>query len=169
MSNSVSAVKPRKAIYPGSFDPMTLGHIDLINRISGLYDEVIILVSQANEKSPLFSTEERMRLARESVSHLKNVKIDSFNGLTVEYAKKVNAQVIVRGLRAVVDFEYEISMANINKKLCPEIETVLIFASPEFYFISSRAVKEVFKNKGSLHGLVSDNVALAMNSKGQLL
>ncbi|MBO9666946.1 MAG: pantetheine-phosphate adenylyltransferase [Bdellovibrio sp.] len=153
------------AVYPGSFDPITMGHVDIINRISPLYDEVIVLVAQSSQKTSMFTPEERKVLIEKSLSHLKNVKVDLFDGLTVEYMKKVNAQVIVRGLRAVVDFEYEMTMAQINKKIAPQVETLLVFASPEYYYISSRGVKELAINGGALNGFVSDVVKEAMAQK----
>jgi pantetheine-phosphate adenylyltransferase len=153
------------AVYPGSFDPITMGHVDLINRMARLYDEVIILVAASSQKSALFTEEERKELIEKTMGHLKNVRVDIFQGLTVEYMKKVNARVIVRGLRAVVDFEYEMTMANINKKLEPNIETMLVFASPEFYYISSRGVKELAINGGSLKDLVPEVVIEAMLKK----
>lgn len=153
------------AVYPGSFDPITMGHVDLINRMARLYDEVIVLVAASSQKSALFTEEERKALIEKTMGHLKNVRVDIFQGLTVEYMKKVNARVIVRGLRAVVDFEYEMTMANINKKLEPTIETMLVFASPEFYYISSRGVKELAINGGSLKDLVPEVVIEAMLEK----
>lgn len=155
----------RIAVYPGSFDPITLGHIDIIKRISKLYDQVIVLVSKSNDKGALFSVNERVQLIEAELGKIKNVKVDSFSGLTVDYVRQAKAQVIVRGLRAVVDFEYELSMGNINKKLAPEIETILVFANPEYYFVSSRMVKEVAKNKGQLKSLVSEKVGKALQKK----
>lgn len=155
------------AVYPGSFDPITMGHVDIINRIASLYDQVIVLVAQSAQKQSMFTAEERKQLIEQSLSHLKTVNVDIFGGLTVDYMKKVNAQVIVRGLRAVVDFEYELTMANMNRKLAPEFETLLVFASPEYYYISSRGVKEVAINGGSLKGLVPECVIEAMNKKIQ--
>ncbi len=155
----------RVAVYPGSFDPITLGHVDIINRISPLYDEVIVLVANSSQKDSFFTGEERTELIEKSLSHITNVRVDVFAGLTVDYMKKNKAQVIVRGLRAVVDFEYEMTMANMNKKLAPEIETTLVFAKPEYYFISSRGVKEVAINHGSLKGLVPDIVEKALSKK----
>lgn len=142
------------AVYPGSFDPITNGHLDIIQRISKLFDHTIILVAQSSQKSSLFTVEERKAMLEDSLKDIPNVSVDIFNGLTVDYMKKKNAQVIVRGLRAVVDFEYEMTLASMNRKLAPEIETALVFASPEFYYVSSRGVKEVAVNGGSLQGLV---------------
>lgn len=155
----------RIAVYPGSFDPITNGHIDIINRISPHYDHVIILVAQSASKTSLFTAEERKQLIESSLSHVKNISVDIFEGLTVDYMKKVNASVIVRGLRAVVDFEYEMTMASMNKKLAPDVETMLVFARPEYYYISSRGIKEIALNKGSLEGLVPDIVDSALKTK----
>ncbi|HEX7675395.1 MAG TPA: pantetheine-phosphate adenylyltransferase [Bdellovibrio sp.] len=153
------------AVYPGSFDPITMGHVDLINRISPLYDQVIVLIAKSSQKQAMFNLDERKILIEKSLSHLKNVKVDFFEGLTTEYMKKNKAQVIVRGLRAVVDFEYEMTMANMNKKIAPHIETLLMFASPEYYYISSRGVKELAVNGGALDGLVPEVVVEAMAKK----
>jgi pantetheine-phosphate adenylyltransferase len=153
------------AVYTGSFDPITLGHVDIIQRISHLYDETVVLISQSPNKASLFSAQERIELIQKSLPHLKNVRVDSHEGLTTDYMKKINAQVIVRGLRAVVDFEYEMTMANMNKMLAPSIETMLVFADPKYYFISSRGVKEVAYHGGSLKGLVTDVVADALKEK----
>lgn len=148
----------RRAVYPGSFDPLHLGHVDIIERVSKLFDRLIVLVSESPSKASLFTISERVALARECLSHLKNVEVDSHQGLTVEYVKKQKAQVIVRGLRAVVDFEYELSMGNINKKIAPEIETILVFSRPELYFVSSRAVKELVINGGDPQSFVPQHV-----------
>ncbi|WP_374077674.1 pantetheine-phosphate adenylyltransferase [Bdellovibrio bacteriovorus] len=153
------------AVYPGSFDPITMGHVDIINRIARQYDQVIVLVAQSSQKQSMFTAEERKVLIEKSLSHLKNVKVDIFGGLTVEYMKKANSQVIIRGLRAVVDFEYEMTMANMNRKIAPEIETLLVFASPEYYYISSRGVKELAINGGALKDLVPDCVIEALEKK----
>ena len=155
----------RRAVYPGSFDPITLGHVDIIKRISKLFDEVIVLISVSSQKKSLFSVAERKELIKKSLHGLKNVRIDHSAGLTVDYVRKQDAQVIVRGLRAVVDFDYELSMGNMNKKLAPEIETVLVFASPEYYFVSSRAVKEVASGGGGLKGLVPECVMKPLRLK----
>lgn len=146
------------AVYPGSFDPITMGHVDIITRLAQIFDEVVVLVAHSPNKSSLFTPEERKSLIEQSLKNIKNIKVDIFAGLTVDYMKKCNAHVIVRGLRAVVDFEYEMTMANMNRKLAPDIETMLVFASPEYYFISSRGVKEVAFNGGNLKGLVPDLV-----------
>lgn len=146
------------AVYPGSFDPITSGHVDIIHRLSEIFDQVIVLVAQSGDKAYMFTAEERAEFVQKQFSHKKNIQVDIFQGLTVDYMKKKGAKVIVRGLRAVADFEYEGTLANINKKLAPEIETFMIFSKPEFYFISSRGVKELAKNGGALTGLVPEIV-----------
>lgn len=155
----------RIAVYPGSFDPITLGHIDIINRISPLYDHLIILVAPSSTKNSMFTAQERKKLISDSLMHLNNISIDVFEGLTVDYMRKVQASVIVRGLRAVVDFEYEMTMASMNKKLAPELETMLVFARPEYYYISSRGIKEIALNRGPLDGLVPAHVENALKQK----
>lgn len=144
----------KNAVYPGSFDPITVGHVDIIERIAPLYDEVVVLVATSSQKSSLFTAVERKQLIEKSLQHLKNVTVEIFDGLTVEYMKKSKSGIIVRGLRAVVDFEYEMTMASMNKKLAPDVETMLVFARPEYYYISSRGIKEIAMNGGALDGLV---------------
>lgn len=146
------------AVYPGSFDPITTGHLDIIERISHIFDHVIVLVTQSNEKKYLFSADERIRFIKKATEGNKKIEVDTFQGLTVEYMKKRNAHVIVRGLRAVADFEYEGTLASMNRRLAPNIETFMVFSRPEFYFISSRGVKEVARNGGELNGLVPEFV-----------
>lgn len=148
----------KKAIYPGSFDPITMGHIDIVKRLSSVFSELTVLISESPEKKYLFTTEERKQMISDSFKDLKNVKVDIHTGLTIEYMKNKNIDVMVRGLRAVVDFEYEMGMASLNKKLAPNFETLLVFASPEYYYVSSRAVKEVAKYGGNLNGLVPPHV-----------
>jgi pantetheine-phosphate adenylyltransferase len=146
------------AVYPGSFDPITIGHLDIIERISHIFDHIIVLVADSNEKKYLFSAEERAEYLKKATADNTKVEIDIFQGLTVEYMKKRKADVIVRGLRAVADFEYEGTLASMNKRLAPEVETFMVFSRPEYYFISSRGVKEVARNNGELKGLVPDFV-----------
>ena len=144
------------AVYPGSFDPVTIGHLDIIERISKIFDHVIVLAAESEQKNYLFSVHERSAFLRKALIHFKNVEVDLFSGLTVDYMRAKKAHVIVRGLRAVADFEYEGTLANMNNRLAPEIETFMIFSRPEYYFISSRAVKEVARHNGNLIGLVPD-------------
>ena len=147
--SSGESAKISRAVYPGSFDPITLGHIDIIRRLSHLYDEVVVLVTESAQKKYLFTTKERMQLIEKSMEGVQQISVDTHSGLTVDYMKQKNIPVMVRGLRAVVDFEYELTMANMNKNLAPNIETMLVFASPEFYYISSRGVKEVAQHWSS--------------------
>lgn len=135
-----------KAVYPGSFDPITKGHVDLIERAATIFSEVTILVSVSSQKHSTFTTQERITLIKESLSHLKNIKVESFDGLTTDYMKQSNIQVLVRGLRQVEDFEYERSMAQYNATLHPNVETMLLYSNPGLAFVSSRGVKEVARH-----------------------
>lgn len=146
------------AVCPGSFDPVTNGHLDIIERSGALFDKVIVAVLNNPNKKSLFSVEERVEMLRKSCSFMKNVEVDSFSGLLIEYAKRKNASVLVKGLRAVSDFEYELQMALMNKKLSPEIETVFIMTSSKYSYLSSSIVKEVARFGGCIKGLVPDNV-----------
>jgi pantetheine-phosphate adenylyltransferase len=154
-----------KAIYPGSFDPITLGHIDIIRRIRPLFSELVIVVANSERKQYWFSLEERAALIRENTRDIPGVKIDTCDGLIVDYAEKIKAQVIVRGLRAISDFEYEFAMANINKKLKDTVETMIVFTRPEYSFVASHMVKEVAQHGGDLQGLVPDNVIQALKAR----
>ncbi|MGZ3690868.1 MAG: pantetheine-phosphate adenylyltransferase [Pseudobdellovibrio sp.] len=153
------------AVYPGSFDPITTGHLDIIERISHIFDHIIVLVADSNEKKYLFSAEERAAFLKKATGNNSKIEIDIFKGLTVEYMKKRKANVIVRGLRAVADFEYEGTLASMNKRLAPEVETFMVFSRPEYYFISSRGVKEVARNNGDLKGLVPEFIIPDLNKK----
>jgi pantetheine-phosphate adenylyltransferase len=130
------------AIYPGSFDPVTLGHLDIIKRTSEMFDEVIIGVLNNTSKSPLFSVEERVNMLVEVVSDIPNVRVESFGGLLVDFARQNNVKTIIRGLRAVTDFEYELQLAQSNRKVAPEIDTVFLTTSIEYAYLSSSIVKE---------------------------
>ncbi len=156
---------PKIAVYPGSFDPITTGHLDIIERISHIFDHVIVLVTESNEKKYLYNAAERMNFLKKAVKGKKKIEVDTFQGLTVEYMKMKKAHVIVRGLRAVADFEYEGTLASMNRRLAPEIETFMVFSRPEYYFISSRGVKEVARNGGDLTGLVPDFVKKNLQKK----
>ena len=153
-----------RAIYPGSFDPLTNGHLDIIERSAKLFDEVIVAILLNIQKQPLFDTEERIEMIREVVPHT-NVRVDTFEGLLVHYAVKQQAQVIVRGIRAISDYEYELQMALMNRRLEPSVETVFLMASGENSYISSRLIKEVFTLGGSISGLVPPLVEQRMKER----
>ena len=150
------------AIYPGSFDPITKGHIDVLKKAAKLFDKVIIAVSINPGKSPMFSLEERVELIRQSVSNLSNVEVDSFSGLTAQYAKQKGACAIIRGLRAVSDFEYEMQMAQMNNSLYDEIETVFLVPKSKYNFISSSIVKEVSRLGGDINKFVTAPVGKSL-------
>jgi len=146
----------KTAVYPGSFDPATNGHIDIIKRSGALFDRVIVAVLNNPSKSPLFSVEERVDILKRTCGDIENVEIDSFSGLLIDYCRSKNANVIVKGLRAVSDFEYELQMAHMNKKLNQEIETVFIMTSSRYSYLSSSLVKEVAQFGGCIRGLVPE-------------
>ncbi|MCK5146078.1 pantetheine-phosphate adenylyltransferase [bacterium] len=155
----------RIAIYPGTFDPVTNGHLDIAQRAAQLFDTLIIAVSTNFQKSPLFSLEERKALAEATVTHLPNVEVDIFDDLAVRYARKRGACALIRGLRAVSDFEYEFQMALMNRKLMPDIETVYLMPSVEFSFINSTIVKEVARYKGEVCNFLPAVVHKALMEK----
>lgn len=142
------------AIYPGSFDPITYGHLDLIRRSSGLFDRLIVSILRNEAKQPLFSLEERTDMLREVATGFQNVEVDSFDGLLVDYARRRGAKVVLRGIRAVSDYEYELQMTHMNRRLNPQIETVFLMANDAYSFISSKLVKEVFRLGGDISELV---------------
>jgi pantetheine-phosphate adenylyltransferase len=146
--------EPRVAIYPGSFDPLTNGHVDIIQRGARLFDRIIIAILVNREKTPLFTADERVEIVREVFASDANVEVDTFGGLLVDYAQRRQASVIVRGLRAVSDFEYEMQMALMNRHLAPDLETVFMMPGEAYTYLSSRLVKEVFALGGSVEGLV---------------
>jgi len=153
------------AIYPGSFDPITNGHLEIATRAAKLFDKLIIGVYDMPDKRLLFTAAERMEMARQAVSGLPNVEVESFAGLTVDFAKKVKAQVIVRGLRMSADFEREFEMAMMNKKLFPELELVCLMSSLEYQFLSSSLLKEAASLGGNIDELVPKHVAIALKNK----
>lgn len=146
------------AIYPGSFDPITNGHLDLVARGARLADRLIVAVLHNDNKQPLFSAPERTAMLQEVLTGFKNVEVDSFHGLLVDYAASKGATVILRGIRAISDYEYELQMALMNRRLRPDIETVFLMAGEEYSFISSRLVKEVIRLGGNIAGLVPPSV-----------
>jgi pantetheine-phosphate adenylyltransferase len=155
----------RTAIYPGSFDPLTNGHLDVIQRATKLFDRVIVAIASNESKNPLFTLEERLALMKPAISRLKNVKADVFEGLLVEYAARQKAQAIVRGLRAVSDFEFEFQMALMNRKLDQKIETIFMMPKETYTFISSRIVKEIARLGGDVSPFVPPHVTVALRNK----
>ena len=153
------------AVYPGSFDPLTNGHVDIIARGARLFDRIIVAILVNAEKSPLFTTAERVEIARTVFKGLPNVEVDTFDGLLVEYVERRKAQVIVRGLRAVSDFEYEFQMALMNHRLNGKIETVFMMPAEQYTYTSSRLIKEVFTLGGGVSGLVPDLVEERLRRK----
>jgi pantetheine-phosphate adenylyltransferase len=147
-----------KALYPGTFDPPTNGHVDLIRRGAKLFDHLTVAILVNPVKNPLFSVEERVEMLKEVTSPLGNVSVGTFNGLMVEYARREGVSAVLRGIRAISDYEYEFQMALMNRRLAPEIETVFLQPAGRFSFISSRMLKEVFSVGGDVTGLVPPNV-----------
>ncbi|MCR5348951.1 MAG: pantetheine-phosphate adenylyltransferase [Bacilli bacterium] len=155
------------AIYPGSFDPFTNGHLDILNRARSVFDEVVVLVAVNSAKHTLFSTEERVEILREALKGMDNVRVDSYEGLTVEYARKAGAKHVIRGLRAVTDFEYEFQLASANRFVDPGVDMVFFMANTDFSFISSSVVKELWKNGMDVSSLVPSSVVEAFKKKAQ--
>ncbi|MGH9788826.1 MAG: pantetheine-phosphate adenylyltransferase [Candidatus Acidiferrales bacterium] len=153
------------AIYPGSFDPVTNGHLDLIERASKLFDRLIVALLVNPEKDPLFTLDERVEMLREVVAHLPNVEVETFDGLLVDHARRRGARVLLRGIRAVSDYEYELQMALMNRQLAPDIETVFMLPAEAFSYLSSRLVKEVARLGGSIKDLVPAAVHERIRSK----
>ena len=153
------------AVYPGSFDPLTNGHVDIILRGARLFDRIVVAILLNAEKSPLFTTAERVEITRAVFRDHPNVEVDTFDGLLVDYVERRRAQVIVRGLRAVSDFEYEFQMALMNQRLNSKIETVFMMPAEQYTYISSRLIKEVFSLGGRVHGLVPDMVEARLREK----
>ena len=156
---------PTLAVYPGSFDPLTNGHVDIITRGARLFDRIIVAILLNAEKAPLFTMQERVEISRSVFHDRPNVEVDTFDGLLVDYVERRQAQVIVRGLRAVSDFEYEFQMALMNQRLKPAIETVFMMPAEQYTYISSRLIKEVFSLGGTVHGLVPDMVEARLREK----
>jgi pantetheine-phosphate adenylyltransferase len=155
----------RTVIYPGSFDPLTNGHLDIVQRAARLFDRVIVAVAKNESKSPLFDMAERLALARESVAGLGNVEIDSFDGLLVEYVERQGGQAVIRGLRAVSDFEFEFQLALMNRKLNERVETIFMMPKDTYTFLSSRIVKEIARLGGDVQSFVPPQVVRALRKK----
>jgi len=153
------------AICPGTFDPVTLGHVDVILRASDIFDKVIVAILDNPQKVHMFNLEERILMLKEATAHIPNVEIDHFNGLLVDYVSKRNAKVVVRGLRAISDFEYEFTMALMNKKLCKDIETIYLMSANEYEFVSSSIIKEVAKLGGNIDSMVPEVVSKMLKEK----
>ena len=156
------------AIYPGSFDPLTYGHIDIIERALDIFDKVIVAIAENEEKRPLFSVEERLQMVKSIFKDTPNVIVDSFKGLLVDYVAKTNAKVSLRGLRATSDFEYEFHMASMNRSLNTHLDTLFMMTSKDYFFVSSRTIKEVARLGGAVEGLVPDLVVRRLKEKLKL-
>jgi pantetheine-phosphate adenylyltransferase len=157
----------RVAVYPGSFDPITNGHVDIIKRGIRIFDEVIVLIAYNPNKSFTFSVEERMQMVQEIIADISGVKVDSHAGLLVDYLKKTNNSIVLRGMRALSDFEYEFQMALMNRRQTREIETVFLMSGFKWFYTSSKIIKEVVSMGGSIKGLVPDNVNQKLIEKFQ--
>ena len=155
----------KTAIYPGSFDPVTLGHIDVIKRASKLFDHLIIGVLNNRAKTPLFSVEERVNMIKSITSHLKNVEVRSFDGLLVDFVHQCRADVIVRGLRAITDFEYELQMAQTNRVIAPDIDTIFLTTNLKYSYLSSSIVKEIASYDGDISAFLHPDIAVQVKQK----
>ncbi len=155
----------KRAIMPGTFDPITEGHLDVIRRAAQIFDEVIVAVAQSPHKEPLFTHEERAELARQATESIPNVTVEPFSGLLVEFAKEVEASVVVKGLRAITDFEYEFQMTALNYELANDIETLFIMSPPKFMYLSSSIVREIARLDGDVSQFVSPCVEAALAQK----
>jgi pantetheine-phosphate adenylyltransferase len=158
-------LKKITAIYPGSFDPPTNGHLDLIHRGSRIFDQLIVAILRNPDKTPLFSVGDRKRMLEELTANIKNVSVDTFDGLTVEFAARVNAGAMLRGIRALSDYEYELQIAMMNRKLSPEIETVFMMPAEQYSYLSSRLVREAAKLGGDVSSLVPELVEQRLKEK----
>ncbi len=158
-----------RAVYPGTFDPVTNGHLDLIQRSAVLFEEVVVAILRNADKSPLFTTEERVVMLQEVVADLKNVRVETFDGLLVDYARMIKASVIVRGIRAISDYEYELQMALMNRRLAPKVETVFMAPAETYGYLSSGLVKQISGLGGSVCGLVPPSVEAELRRKQPVL
>jgi pantetheine-phosphate adenylyltransferase len=154
------------AVYPGSFDPVTLGHLDIVKRASMMFDKVIVTVMHNSAKSSLFSVDERVKMIKEAVSEFKNVEVDSYDGLLIDYCKEKNIHIVVRGLRAITDFEYELQIAQTNRELSHNnVDSVFLTTNLRYSYLSSSTVKEIASYGGEVSGMVSENVYKALELK----
>lgn len=156
-----------KAIYPGSFDPLTNGHLDLISRAAKIFDHLVVAILRNSSKNPLFSVEERVAMLTEGVAGFENVSVSTFDGLLVDFAREQRAHAVVRGIRAISDYEYEFQMALMNRRLSPDVETIFLMPDAKYSFVSSRLVKEVFRLGGSIDGLVPKFVIERLKDKSR--
>lgn len=155
----------KRALTPGTFDPITSGHLDVIARASQLVDEVVVAVADSRKKGPLFTLEERVELVRQATAHLSNVRVEPFKGLLVDFAKELDATVVVKGLRAITDFEYEFQMTAMNYQLSPQLETLFIMSPPQYMYLSSSIVREISKMGGDVEQFVPPCVYDALKEK----
>ncbi len=155
----------KRALTPGTFDPITSGHLDVIARASQLVDEVVVAVADSQKKGPLFTLEERVELVRQATAHLLNVRVEPFKGLLVDFAKELDATVVVKGLRAITDFEYEFQMTAMNYQLSPQLETLFIMSPPQYMYLSSSIVREISKMGGDIQQFVRPFVYEALKKK----
>jgi pantetheine-phosphate adenylyltransferase len=155
----------RTAVYPGTFDPITNGHHDLVRRAASIFDRLVVAIAANPNKAPMFSLEQRVQMASRVLVDLKNVEVVGYSGLTVEFARQNGLAVVVRGLRAVSDFEFEFQLANMNRKLSPELETVFMMTGEDYFYISSNLVREVASFGGNVEGIVPPNVLAGLKAK----
>ena len=155
------------AVYPGSFDPPTNGHLDLIERGSKMFEQLVVAILRNSEKTPMFSLGERLEMLRQLTADWSNVRIDTFDGLMVEYAKSIDAMCVLRGIRAISDYEYEFQMALMNRRLAPELETVFMMPAEKYSYVSSRLIKEVFRLGGSIDGLVPPKIVERLRERAK--
>jgi len=153
------------AVYPGTFDPITNGHVDILCRALGLFDKVVVALADNPRKRPLFSLRERVRMIRQAFAHETRIEVDSFDGLLVDYVRQRNARFIIRGLRAVADFEYEFQLAHMNRQLAPEVETIFLMTNEDNFFVSSSLVREVARMGGDIGRVVPPGVAVSLKKK----
>ena len=154
-----------RALTPGTFDPVTAGHLDVITRAAQLFDEIIVAVAVSDKKRPLFSLEERCELVRQATAHLPNVRVEPFDGLLVDFARKMDAEILIKGLRAITDFEYEFQMTALNYQLDPGLETIFIMSPPQYMYLSSSIVREIASMHGELEQFVPPCVRQALEAK----